>query len=169
MGNLLYSLMIKPDTFPAKSCELEAVESSSANQDYHAIYNALRLHHPLLHSVHSTANQIPQHRCTKTFGLYLRCQQEFISCKCLATRTYTESEALNLVVQNLSIKWRSNFCRLVERDKRSGQGDTLLFKLALPPQIATSFVEYTSVIGPNAHGLYLAKFHSDRGVYPLCR
>lgn len=37
MGNLLYSLLIKPDTSPVNSRELEAVESSSANQGYHAI------------------------------------------------------------------------------------------------------------------------------------
>ena len=98
MGNLLY-LLIKPDTFPANSRELEAVESSSANQGYHAIYNVLRLHHPILHSVYSTANQIPQHRRTETFGLYLRRLQEFLARERLATRTYTESEALDLAVR----------------------------------------------------------------------
>lgn len=151
MGNLLYSLLIKPDTFPANSRELEAVESSSANQGYHAIYNVLRMHHPLLHSVYSTANQIPQHRRTETFGLYLRRLQEFIARERLATRTYTESEALDLAVRNLSTEWRSDFRRLVERDKRSGQGGTLPFKLALP-QIATTFVEYASEIGRDAPG-----------------
>lgn len=151
MGNLLYSLLIKPDTFPINSRELEAVESSSANQGYNAIYNVLRMHHPLLHSVYSTANEIPRHRRTETFGLYLRRLQEFIARERLATRTYTESEALDLAVRNISTEWRSDFRRLVERDKRSGQGGTLPFKLALP-QIATTFVEYASEIGRDAPG-----------------
>jgi hypothetical protein len=151
MGNLLYSLLIKPDTFPSNSRELEAVESSSANQGYHAIYNVLRLHHPILHSVYSTANQIPQQRRSETFGLYLRRLQEFLARERLATRTYTESEALDLAVRNLSSEWRNDFRRLVERDKRSGNGGTLPFKLALP-QIATTFVEYASEIGREAPG-----------------
>ena len=116
MGNLLYSLLIKPDTFPINSRELEAVESSSANQGYNAIYNVLRMHHPLLHSVYSTANEIPRHRRSETFGLYLRRLQEFIARERLATRTYTESEALDLAVRNISTEWRSDFRRLVERD-----------------------------------------------------
>jgi hypothetical protein len=101
--------------------------------------------------VYSTANQIPQHRRSETFGLYLRRLQEFIARERLATRTYTESEALDLAVRNLSVEWSSDFRRLVERDKRSGQGGTLPFKLALP-QIATTFVEYASEIGRDAPG-----------------
>ena len=163
MGNLLYSLLIKPDTFPANSRELEAVESSSANQGYHAIYNVLRLHHPILHSVYSTANQIPQHRRTETFGLYLRRLQEFLARERLATRTYTESETLDLAVRNLSAEWRNDFRRLVERDKRSGHGGTLPFKLALQ-QIATTFVEYASEIGREPPRFYA--FDSGDSVQP---
>jgi hypothetical protein len=151
MGSLLYSLLIKPDTFPSNSREIEAVESSTANQGYNAIYNVLRMHHPLLHSVYSTANQIPQHRRAETFGLYLRRLQEFIARERLATRTYTESEALDLAVRNLSSEWRNDFRRLVERDKRSGNGGTLPFKLALS-QIATTFVEYADEVGRSAPG-----------------
>ena len=151
MGNVLYSLLIKPDTFPANSRKLEAVESSSANQGYHAIYNVLRLHHPLLHSVYSTANQIPQQRRSDTFGLYLRRTQEFISRERLAARTYTESEALDLITRNVSAEWRHEFRRLVERDKRSGHGGTLPFKLTLS-QIATTFVEYAAELGRDPPG-----------------
>ncbi|KAI2501923.1 hypothetical protein MHU86_12544 [Fragilaria crotonensis] len=37
-----------------------------------------------------------------------------------ATRTYTESEALDLSVRNLTSEWRPEIRRLVERDKRTG-------------------------------------------------
>ena len=151
MGHLLYSLLIKPDTFPTNSRETEAVEGSTANAGYNAIYNILRLHHPLLHSVYSTANEIPRHRRSETFSLYLRRLQEFIARERLAMRTYTESEALDLAVRNLSAEWRSDFRRLVERDKTSGRGGTLPFKLALP-QIATTFFEYADEVGRDAPG-----------------
>lgn len=151
MGHLLYSLLIKPETFPANSRELEAVEGSTANAGYNAIYNILRMHHPILHSVYSTANEIPRHRRSETFSLYLRRLQEFIARERLASRTYTESEALDLAVRNISTEWRSDFRRLVERDKSSGKGGTLPFKLALP-QIATTFVEYADEIGREAPG-----------------
>jgi hypothetical protein len=158
MGHLLYSLLIKPETFPSNSRELEAVEGSTANAGYNAIYNILRMHHPILHSVYSTANEIPRHRRSETFSLYLRRLQEFIARERLATRTYTESEALDLAVRNLSAEWRSDFRRLVERDKFSGKGGTLPFKLALP-QIATTFVEYADEIGREAPGSRLATTH----------
>ncbi|KAI2491256.1 Reverse transcriptase (RNA-dependent DNA polymerase) [Fragilaria crotonensis] len=151
MGHLLYSLLIKPDTFPSNSRELEAVEGSTANAGYNAIYNILRLHHPILHSVYSTANEIPRHRRSETFSLYLRRLQEFIARERLAMRTYTESEALDLAVRNLSTEWRNEFRRLVERDKSAGKGGSLPFKLALP-QIATTFVEYADKIGRDAPG-----------------
>jgi hypothetical protein len=101
--------------------------------------------------VYSTANQIPQQRRSETFGLYLRCLQEFLARERLATRTYTESEAHDLAVRNLPSEWRNDFRRLVERDKRSGNGGTSPFKLALP-QIAVTFVEYASEIGREAPG-----------------
>ncbi|KAI2512032.1 hypothetical protein MHU86_2320 [Fragilaria crotonensis] len=63
-----------------------------------------------------------------------------------ATRTYTESEALDLSVRNLSSEWRPEIRRLVERDKRTGHDGALPFKLSLA-QLATTFVEYASEIG----------------------
>ncbi|KAI2512047.1 hypothetical protein MHU86_2335 [Fragilaria crotonensis] len=63
-----------------------------------------------------------------------------------ATRTYTESEALDLSVRNLTSEWRPEIRRLVERDKRTGLDGTLPFKLSLA-QLATTFVEYASEIG----------------------
>jgi hypothetical protein len=63
-----------------------------------------------------------------------------------ATRTYTESEALDLSVRNLTSEWRPEIRRLVERDKRTGHDGALPFKLSLA-QLATTFVEYASEIG----------------------
>jgi hypothetical protein len=77
--------------------------------------------------------------------------QEFIARERLATRTYTESEALDLAVRNLTAEWRNEFRRLVEREKRSGPSRTLPFKLALP-QLATTFVEYAIEIGGEPPG-----------------
>lgn len=137
--------------FPPHSKELAAVEGSSANKGFNAIYNILRLHHPMLHSVLLMANEIPRHRRTEAFSLYLRRLQEFFARERLATRTYTESEALDLAVRNLSSEWRSEFRRLVERDKRSGNHGSLPFKLALS-QIATTFMEYADEIGRDPPG-----------------
>jgi hypothetical protein len=70
-----------------------------------------------------------------------------------STRTYTESEALDLSVRNLTSEWRSEIRRLVERDKRTGHDGALPFKLSLA-QLATTFVEYASELGrdpPSAH------------------
>ena len=63
-----------------------------------------------------------------------------------ATRTYTESETLNLSVRNLTSEWRPEIRRLVERDKRTEQDGAHPFKLLLA-QLATTFVEYASEIG----------------------
>ncbi len=63
-----------------------------------------------------------------------------------ATRTYTESEALDFSFRNLAPEWRSESCCLVERDKRTGQDGALPFKISLA-QLATTFVEYASEIG----------------------
>ena len=145
MASLLYSLLIKPETFPPNSREIEAVEGSQANCGYNAIYNVLRLHHPLLDSVRSMANEIPRHRRNESFSLYLRRLQEFFARERIAQRVYTESEALDLAVSNLTNDWRPEFRRLIERDKRSGPGGSLPFKLALP-QIATTFFEYANEI-----------------------
>ena len=151
MAHLLFTVLIRPKTFPSNSRELETVEGSSANAGYNAIYNVLRMHHSLLHSVLLMANMIHTHRQAKSLSLYLRCLQEFYAREHLATRTYTESEALDLAVRNLSTEWQSELRRLVERDKCSGHNGHLPFKLALP-QIATTFVKYTSKIGRNPPG-----------------
>ena len=149
MAHFLYAVLIWPETFPSNSHELdEAVKGSSANAGYNAIYNVLRMRHPLLHSVLSMANAIPSHCQAESFSLYLHRLQEFFAQERLVTRTYTESEALDLVVGNLSTEWQSEFRRLVEDDKRSGHEGRLPFTLALP-QMATTFVEYTSEIGRN--------------------
>jgi hypothetical protein len=52
-------LLIKPETFPINSRELEAVEGSTANAGYNDVYNILCMHHPILHSVYSMDNEIP--------------------------------------------------------------------------------------------------------------
>ena len=140
MAHLTYSVLIRDTTFPVNSREHDAVEGCPPNAGYHAVYALLRMHHPLLHGVLSTANEIPRHRRTEAFSQYLRRLQEFIARERLATRTYTESEALDLAVRNLTTEWRNEFRRLVERDKRAGASGNLPFKLALP-QLATTFVE----------------------------
>jgi hypothetical protein len=77
------------------------------------------------------ANEIPRHKRTEAFSLYLRCLQEFFARERLAARTYNESEALDLAVRNLSSKWRSKLRCLVKRDVRSGNQGLLPLKLAL--------------------------------------
>ena len=151
MAHLIYSVLIRETTFPLNSREHDAVEGCPPNAGYSAIYALLRMHHPLLHAVLSTANEIPRHRRTEGFSRYLRRLQEFIARERLATRTYTESEALDLAVRNLTAEWRNEFRRLVERDKRTGPAGTLPFKLALP-QLATTFVEYAIEIGREPPG-----------------
>ncbi len=110
------------------------------------MYSLFRLHHPLLHSVFSTASEIPRQRRTEPFSLYIRRLQDFMVRERQATRTYTESETLDLSVRNLTSEWRSEIRRLVERDKRTGQDGALPFKLSLA-QLVTTFVEYASEIG----------------------
>lgn len=149
MSGLIYSALILDSTFPAGTREFSAVEGCPPNAGYHALYALLRLHHPLLHSVLSTANEIPKQRRTEQFGLYIRRLQDFMARERMATRTYTESEALDLAVRNLLPDWRAEFRRMVERDKRTGPGGTLPFKLALP-QLATTFVEYAAELGRDA-------------------
>jgi hypothetical protein len=63
-----------------------------------------------------------------------------------STRTFTESEALDLSVRNLTSEWRPEIRRLVVRNKRTGHDGALPFKLLLA-QLATTFVEYASEIG----------------------
>ena len=151
MSHLIYGVLIQEATFPLNSREHAAVEGCPPNSGYHALYNLLRLHHPLLHSVLSTANEIPRHRRTEAFSQYLRRLQEFFARERLATRTYSESEALDLAVRNLTAEWRNEFRRMIERDKRAGPYGTLPFKLALP-QLATTFVEYAAEVGREPPG-----------------
>ena len=94
----------------------------------------------------STASEIPRQRRTEPFSLYIRRLQDFMVRERQATRTYTESEALDLSVRNLTSEWRPEIRRLVERDKRTGHDGALPFKLSLA-QLATTFVEYASEIG----------------------
>ena len=151
MAHLIYSVLIRDTTFPINSREHDAIEGCPPNVGYNAIYALLRMHHPFLHGVLSTANEIPRHRRTEAFSQYLRRLQEFIAREPLATRTYTESEALDLAVRNLTAEWRNKFRRIIERDKRTGPAGTLPFKLALP-QLSTTFVEYAAEIGREPPG-----------------
>jgi hypothetical protein len=97
--------------------------------------------------VFSTASsEIPRQRRTEPFSLYIRRLQDFMVRERQATRTYTESEALDLSVRNLTSEWRPEIRRLVERDKRTGHDGALPFKLSLA-QLATTFAEYASEIG----------------------
>jgi hypothetical protein len=149
MSGLIYSALILERTFPEGSKEISAVEGCPPNAGYHALYALLRLHHPLLHSVFSTANVIPRQRRSESFSLYTRRLQDFMARERLATRTYTESEALDLAVRNLLPDWGSEIRRMVERDKRSGPVGAMPFKLTMP-QLATTFVEYAAEIGRDA-------------------
>ena len=151
MSHLIYGTLILESTFPVHSREYAAVQGCPPNSGYHALYNLLRLHHPLLHSVHSTANEIPRQRRNEAFSQFIRRLQDFMARERLATRTYTESEALDLAVRNLTAEWRSEFRRMVERDKRTGPYGTLPFKLALP-QLSTTFVEYAAEVGREPPG-----------------
>jgi hypothetical protein len=146
MSGLIYTALNQESTFPSGSREHAAVEGCPPQAGYHAVYSLFRLHHPLLHSVFSTASEIPRQRRTEPFSLYIRRLQDFMVRERQATRTYTESEALDLSVRNLTSEWRSEIRRLVERDKRTGQDGALPFKLSLA-QLATTFVEYASEIG----------------------
>jgi hypothetical protein len=149
MSGLIYSALTMDSTFPIGSKELNAVEGCPPNAGYHALYALFRLHHPLLHSVYSTANQIPRQRRAESFSLYTRRLQDFMARERLATRTYTESEALDLAIRNLHPDWSQEFRRMVERDKRTGPGGQLPFKLTMP-QLATTLVEYAAEIGRDA-------------------
>ncbi|KAI2506528.1 hypothetical protein MHU86_7938 [Fragilaria crotonensis] len=147
MSGLIYTALTQESTFPNGSREQSAVEGCPPQAGYHVVYSLFfRLHHPLLHSVFSTASEIPRQRRTEPFSLYIRRLQDFMVRERQATRTYTESEALDLSVRNLTSEWRPEIRRLVKRDKRTGHDGALPFKLLLA-QLATTFVEYASEIG----------------------
>jgi hypothetical protein len=72
---------------------------------------------------------------------------DFLARERIAGRNYTETEALDLSVRNLNTEWRSEFRRLVERDRRTGRHEGVLpFHLSMS-QLATSFMQYATEIG----------------------
>ncbi|KAI2507364.1 Reverse transcriptase (RNA-dependent DNA polymerase) [Fragilaria crotonensis] len=147
MSSLLYGALSQETVFPAGSREHSAVQGCAANAGYDAIYSLLRLHHPRLQAALHTVNEIPRQRRAELFSSYLRRLQDFMARERIAGRNYSEYEALNLSVRNLAAEWRSEFRRLVERDRRTGRtSDTLLFHLTMS-QLATTFVQYSIKIG----------------------
>ena len=109
------------------------------------------MHHPLLHSVYSTANKIPRQKRNETFSRYSWCIQDFIARERLAGCTCTELEALYLTRRNVTVEWRIELRPLINRDKFSGNVGTLPFKLQLP-QLATTFVENAEELGREPPG-----------------
>jgi hypothetical protein len=59
MSGLIYTALNQESTFPSGSREQGAVKGCPLQAGYHAVYSLFRLHHPLLHSVFSTASEIP--------------------------------------------------------------------------------------------------------------
>ena len=147
MSSLMYGVLSSDTVFPAGSREHSAVQGCTANAGYDAIYSLLRLHHPRLQSVLYTVNEIPRQRRAEPFSVYLRRLHDFLARERIAGRNYTETEALDLSVRNLSTEWRSEFRRLVERDRRTGRHEGVLpFHLSMS-QLATSFMQYAVEIG----------------------
>ncbi|KAI2512848.1 hypothetical protein MHU86_1637 [Fragilaria crotonensis] len=102
---------------------------------------------PRLQAALHTVNEIPRQRRAELFSSYLRRLQDFMARERIAGRNYSEYEALDLSVRNLAAEWRSEFRRLVERDRRTGRtSDTLPFHLTMS-QLATTFVQYSIQIG----------------------
>ncbi|KAI2508450.1 hypothetical protein MHU86_5977 [Fragilaria crotonensis] len=127
MSSLLYGVLSQETVFPAGSKEHSAVQGCAANAGYDAIYSLLCLHHPRLQAALHTVNKIPRQRRAELFSSYLRRLQDFI--------------------RNLATEWRSEFRRLVERDRRTGRtSDTLPFHLTMS-QLSTTFVQYSIEIG----------------------
>jgi hypothetical protein len=146
MSSLIYAMLAQENLFPLGSKEYGAIHGCPPNAGYHAIYSLLRLHHPLLHSVLSTANEIPRQRRTESFSSFIRRLQDFIARERVANRKYIDEEALDLAVRNLLPEWRTEFRRMVERDRRARPTDPFPFKHSMS-QIATTFVEYAIEIG----------------------
>lgn len=147
MSSLLYGVLSTETVFPNGSREHSAIQGCSANAGYDAIYSLLRLHHPRLQSVIYTVTEIPRQRRSETFSVYLRRLHDFLARERIAGRNYTETEALDLSVRNLSTEWRSEFRRLVERDRRTGRHEGVLpFHLSMS-QLATTFMQYATEIG----------------------
>ena len=124
MSSLLYGVLSQETVFPVGSKEHSAVQGCTANAGYDAIYSLLRLHHPSLQTAIQTVNEIPRQRRAELFSSYLRRLQDFLARERIAGRNYSEYEALDLSVRNLANEWRSEFRRLVERDRRTGRAET---------------------------------------------
>jgi hypothetical protein len=132
MSRLIYTALTQESTFPNGSREQSAVEgcppppkqgitwcthcSAYTIPSFTPCSRRLAKSLALLHSVFSTASEIPRQRRTEPFSLYICRLQDFMVRERQATRTYTESEALNLSVRNLTPEWRPEIRRLVERD-----------------------------------------------------
>jgi hypothetical protein len=70
----------------------------------------------------------------------------------LATHNYTEIEALDLSVRNLTMEWRSEFRRLVECNCRTGQNEgTLPFHFLSMSQLSTTFMQYSPNLAATFH------------------
>ena len=153
MSSLLYGVLSQETVFPAGSKEHSAVQGCTANAGYDAIYSLLRLHHPRLQTALHTVNEIPRQRRAEVFSSYLRRLQDFLARERIAGRNYSEYEALDLSVRNLANEWRSEFRRLVERDRRTGRAEDILpFHLTMS-QLATTFVQYSIEIGRDVGSL----------------
>ncbi|KAI2504149.1 hypothetical protein MHU86_10263 [Fragilaria crotonensis] len=73
MSGLIYTALTQESTFPNGSREQSAVEGCPPQAGYHVVYSLFRLHHPLLHSVFSTASEIlasvvPNHSVCTSVG-----------------------------------------------------------------------------------------------------
>ena len=153
MSSLLYGVLSQETVFLAGSKEHSAIQGCAANAGgYDTIYSLLRLHHPRLQDALHTVNEIPRQRRAELFSSYLGCLQDFMAREWIAGRNYTKYEAFDLSrICNLATNWRSEFCRLVERDRRTGcMSDTLMFCLTMS-QLATTFVQYSIKIGRDVY------------------
>jgi hypothetical protein len=73
MSGLIYTALNQESTFPSGSREQSAVEGCPPQAGYHAVYSLFRLHHPLLHSVFSTASEIPPIGDRELYVLVFEC------------------------------------------------------------------------------------------------
>jgi hypothetical protein len=109
-----------------------------------------------------TVNEIPRQRRAEVFSSYLRRLHEFLARERISGRNYSEYEALDLSVRNLTTEWRAEFRRLVERDRRTGRDDnTLPFHLTMS-QLATTFLQYSNEIGRDVSTLPSTSASRDR-------
>ena len=135
MSGLICTALNQESTFPSGSREQGAIKGCPPQAGYHTVYSLFCRYHPLLHSVFSTASKIPRQHRTDSCSLYIRRLQDFMVRERQNTHTYTESEALDLSVRNLTSEWHSEFRRLVEREKHTGHDGALPFKLSLAQRV----------------------------------